>query len=52
MNLIKWVNRGNVLKFGNLLSYGYGGLATDEEFQINIFKIVQKIRQKTQGHGM
>ena len=38
-----------VLKFGNLLSWGLGGLATDEEFQINIFKIVQKIRQKNTG---
>ena len=37
------------LKFGTLLSKGYGGLAIDAEFQLNIFKIIQK-RQKTQGH--
>ena len=52
MNLIKWVNRGNVYLSSHSFDKGYGGLATDEEFQINIFKIVQKIRQKTQEHGM
>ena len=38
---------GTVLKFGDLLGYGF--LATDAEFQLSIFKIVPARQKKPTG---